>query len=57
MKFKKKIYIFKGKGEIAITKAYSKEEAVHIFEKQYHNIVASWVQELEFNPYGIAEIK
>ncbi len=54
---KKKIYVYRNDKDLAITKAYSIEEAVYTFERQYrHSIVASCVKEAEFNTINVATI-
>lgn len=52
---KRKIYIFKNdENDIAITKAYSKEEAVYKFEKQYPRVHGDQVEEAQYNYFDIA---
>lgn len=52
---KKQIYIFKNdENDIAITKAYSKEEAVYKFEKQYPRVLGDQVEEAQYNYFDIA---
>ena len=57
MRFKKKLFIFENESNIAITYAHSKEEAMHIFEKQFPDLVGNMIKETEFDFMGIAAIK
>ena len=55
---KKKVFIFKNEaGDIAITRAYSKEEAVYKFEKHYPRVTGDKVNEADYNFHEIAIIK
>ena len=55
MRIKKKIYIYKNNdNDIAITKAYSKEEAVYKFEKHYPRVTGDEVTEANYNFHDIA---
>lgn len=57
MRFKKKLFIFENESNIAITYAHSKEEAMHIFEKQFSDLVGNMIKEAEFDFMGIASIR
>lgn len=57
MRFKKRLFIFEDDSNIAITYAHSKEEAMHIFEKQFPDLVGNMIKEAEFDFMGIAAIK
>lgn len=51
----KKVFVYKSdENDIAITKAYSKEEAIYKFEKQYPRIIGDQVAEVEYNYFDVA---
>lgn len=56
MKIKKKVYIYKNGDDIAITRAFSKEEAVYKFEKHYPRVIGDMVTEADYNHLDIAVI-
>ena len=56
-RFSKKLFVYNNGTYIAVTQAHSKEEATHIFERMYKDVIGSDVTEIEFNLYGIAVIK
>lgn len=53
MKFKKKVFIYKNKNVVALTKAHSKEEAVFKFERvftnKYESITGDMVTEAKYD--------
>ena len=52
---KRKVYIYKNnENDIAITNAYSKEEAIYKFSKQYSGVTGDQVKEAEYNFFNIA---
>lgn len=56
MKLKKKVYIYKNGEDIAITKAFSKEEAMYKFEQHYPRVLGEMIKEAEYNHLDIAVI-
>lgn len=51
----KKVFVYKNdENDIAITNAYSKEEAIYKFLKQYSGVTGDQVKEAEYNFFNIA---
>lgn len=56
MRFSKKLFVYSDGKNIAVTQSHSKEEATHIFERMYKDVIGSDVKEVEFNLYGIGVV-